>query len=192
MPSQADILADLRRATHISTVNCLAFFYQWKVKPDQKHRLTVFSHRGQEVFNVTVMGYKNLPAYTQQQINRILQLHQRYARAYVDDIVIFLKLLEEHLRYLQNIFQELTTIRIILLPNKSFLAYPSVCFLRQRANAFRMATAEAKLAAITQLAFPCSLKDLKAYLRLTGYLSQYILYYSQVARPFQERKTLLN
>ena len=55
-----------------------------------------------------------------------------------------------------------------------------------------MATAEAKLAAIMQLAFPRSLKDLEAYLGLIGYFRQYIPYYTQVARPLQEQKKLLN
>ena len=55
-----------------------------------------------------------------------------------------------------------------------------------------MATAEAKLATILQLAFSRLLKDLKAYLGLTRYLRQYIPYYLQVAKPLQERKTLLN
>ena len=81
---------------------------------------------------------------------------------------------------------------IILLPKKSFLVYPSVHFLGQRVDALGMATAEAKLAAITKLAFPRPLKDLKAYLSLTGYFWQYIPYYAQVARPLQECKTLLN
>ena len=150
------------------------------------------SHRGQKVFNVAVMGYKNLPVYAQQQINRILQSHQIYAKTYVDDIVIFSKLLEKHLWHLQNVFQELTTIQIILLPKKSFLAYPSVHLLRQRVDVLGMATAEAELATIMQLAFPCSLKDFEAYLGLTRYLKQYIPYYTQVAKPLQERKTLLN
>ena len=55
-----------------------------------------------------------------------------------------------------------------------------------------MAIAKAKLVLITQLAFSRSLEDLKAYLGLTGHIRQYIPYYAQVARPFQERKTLLN
>ena len=143
MLSQANILANLREATHILTVNCLAFFYQWRVKPDQEHQLTVSLHREQKVFNVAVMGYKNLPAYAQWQINKILQPHQRYARAYVNNIVVFSKLLEEHLRHLQNVFQELTTIQIILLPKKSFLTYSSVHFFGQRVDACSMATAEA-------------------------------------------------
>ena len=53
------------------------------------------------------MVYKNLLAYTQQWIDRILRPHQRYVRAYVDDIVIFSKLLKEYLWHLQNVFQEL-------------------------------------------------------------------------------------
>ena len=55
-----------------------------------------------------------------------------------------------------------------------------------------MSTAEAKLAAITQLVFSRSLKDLEAYLELTGYLKQYIPYYVQVAKLLQKHKTLLN
>ena len=55
-----------------------------------------------------------------------------------------------------------------------------------------MATAEAKLAAILQLAFSRSLKDLEAYLGLIGYLRQYILYYAHWTRPFQKHRTLLN
>ena len=98
----------------------------------------------------------------------------------------------EHLRHLQNIFQELTTIQIILLPKKSFFAYLSVRLLRQRVDALGMTTAKAKLAATTQLAFSSSFKDLKAYLGLTGYLKQYIPYYTWVARSFQECKTLVN
>ena len=62
MSSQANILADLQEVTHILTVDCSAFFYQWRVKPNQKHQLTMSLHCGQEVFNVAVMGYKNLPA----------------------------------------------------------------------------------------------------------------------------------
>ena len=83
-------------------------------------------------------------------------------------------------------------IQIILLPKKSFLVYPLIRLLKQRVDALEMATAEAKLGAITQLAFPCSLKDLEAYLEPTRYLKQYIPYYAQIGKPFQECKTLLN
>ena len=82
----------------------------------------MLSYCEQEVFNVAVMGYKNLPAYAQRQIDKILQPHQQYIRAYVDDTVIFSKCLKEHRWHLRNVFQELMTIQLILLPKKSFFA----------------------------------------------------------------------
>ncbi len=72
VPSQTDILATIQGAQFISTVDCSSFFYQWRVKPEHRHRLTVSSHRGQETFNVAVMGYRNSPAYVQRMIDRIL------------------------------------------------------------------------------------------------------------------------
>ena len=63
VPSQAEILALIRNATHISTVDAASFFYQWRVNPAHRHRLTVASHRGQESFKVPVMVYRNSPVY---------------------------------------------------------------------------------------------------------------------------------
>ena len=66
----------------------------------------------------------------------------------MDNIVIFSKSLDNYLQHFHNVFQELTAMRIILQPNKSYLDYLLVYFFGQKVNAFGMATAEVKLAAI--------------------------------------------
>lgn len=192
VPSQADILAAVQGAKYISTVDCSAYFYQWRVNPEHRHRLTVASHRGQETFKVAVMGYRNTPAYVQRMTDRILRPHRDYSRAYVDDIVIFSATLKEHLQHLRSVFGELADRGICLSPDKSFLGYPSVHLLGQRVDALGLATAEAKLAAITNLKFPQTLTQLEGYLGLTGYLRQYIPHYAAIVKPLQLRKTLLN
>jgi len=131
VPSQADILAAVHGVNFIFTVDCSAFFYQWRVKRAHRHRLTVALHQGQETFKVAVMGYRNSPAYIQRMINRILQRQRAYARAYVDNIVIFSNTLEEHLKHLHNVFVTLKRMGICLASEKSFLAYPSVQLLEQ-------------------------------------------------------------
>ena len=80
---------------------------------------------------------------------------------------------------------------IKLSPKKSFIGYPSIQLLGQRVDVFGLSTAEEKLAAISQLEFPTTLKDLETYLGMTSYLRQYTLYYAQIADPLQKRKTLL-
>ena len=191
VPSQAEILAELRNAGLISTVDAASFFYQWWVNKHHRHRLTVASHRGQESFKVPVMGYRNSPAYVQRMIDRILRPFRKFCRAYVDDIVIFSANLEEHTRHLQLVFQALSEMNIHLSPKKSFLGYPSVSLLGQKVDALGLATATDKLAAIANLRFPKTLGQLDKYLGLTGYLRQYIAHYAAIAKPLQQRKVYL-
>lgn len=170
VPLQAEILAAIRNAGYISTVDAASFFYQWKVNPAHRHRLVVSSYRGQELFKVPVMGYRNSPAYVQLMIDRILCPFKLFCRAYVDSIVIFSNLLEEHVEHLRQVFKVLEHMNIHLSPKKSFLGYSFVQLLGQKVDALGLATAEEKLAAIANLSFPRTLAQLEKYLDLTGYL----------------------
>ena len=62
-----------------------------------RYKQTVVTHRGQETFNVPLMGYCNSPAYVQRQTDKLLREFKEFAKGYVDDIVIFSKTLQEHL-----------------------------------------------------------------------------------------------
>ena len=190
MPLQSDVIAAVRGSKFITTVDCGSFFYQWRVQHDHQHRLAVMSHRGQEVFKVAVMGFRNSPAYVQRRIDDILRPFP-FAKAYVDDIVIFSSTIDEHVLHLTAVFEALVDHNIFLKPAKSFLGFPSVKLLGQHVDALGLATSTEKLSAIAKLRFPQNLRDLETYLGLTGYLRKYIPYYAQIVRPLQLRKTAL-
>ena len=191
MPLQADVTALVAGCPYISVFDAASFFYQWLVQIADRHKLTVVSHRGQEQFNVAVMGYTNSPAYVQRKIDAILRVFRAFARAYVDDIVVFSKTLEEHLAHLHQVFQLLDSYNIRLSPKKSYLGYPTVALLGQKVDAFGLTIAADKLAAIANLRFPYTLKDLEGYLGFTGWLRNYIAWYAQKSNPLQLRKTML-
>ena len=191
LPLQADILTLVRDCKYISVIDCSAFFYQWRVHPADRHKLTVVSHRGQESFNVAVMGYKNSPAYVQRQIDRLLRTLRGFARAYVDDIVIFSHTRKEHESHLRRVFTVLAENNISIKAAKAFLGYPSVSLLGQKVDSFGLATSEEKLKAISKLRFPRTLRQLETYLGLTGWMRDYVPYYAGISKPLQDRKTEL-
>ena len=191
LPLQSDIISQVAGCQYITVVDAAGFFHQWLVRIDDRNKLTVVSHRGQEQFNVAAMGFKNSPPYVQRQIDNLLRPHRHYARAYVDDIVIFSKTLEEHLAHLRAIFELLDAKGVTLSAKKSFIGYPTVTLLGQRVDAFGLSAATEKIDAIKRLAFPYTLTDLELYLGLTGYLRTYIPYYAQKADALQRRKVLL-
>ena len=103
-------------------------------------------------------------------INRILQRQRAYARAYIDNIVIFSNTLKEHLKHLHNVFVTLKRMRICLSSKKSFLIYLFIQLLEQRVDVLELATSEDKLVTIAGLCFSISLSQVEKYLGLTGYL----------------------
>lgn len=137
------------------------------------------------------MSFKNSPPYVQRKIDSLLRAVRRFARAYVDDIVVFSKTLEKHLAYLHKVSQLLDSYGVRLSSKKSYLGYPTVALLGQKVDAFGLTIAADKLAAIARLRFPYTLKDLEGYLSLTGWLRNYIAWYAQISDPLLKRKTLL-
>ena len=77
MPLQTDITSAVSGCQYIIVFDAASFFHQWLVRQEDRHKLTVVSHRGQEQFNVAVMGFKNSPPYVQRKIDGILRDFRR-------------------------------------------------------------------------------------------------------------------
>lgn len=191
LPLQSDIIATVAGYPYISTIDAVGWFHQFNVKRSDRHKFTIVSHRGQEEASVALMGYKGSPPYAQRQTDKLLRPFKDFARAYIDDIVVFSRTLDGHIEHLRTIFQLFREKRVSLSPTKSYLAYPSVTLLGQRVDSLGMSTSAEKIAAITSLRFPYNLRDLEVFLGLTGWLRSSIPRYAQRAQPLQERKTTL-
>ena len=62
---------------------------------------------GKYEFNSVPFGLAQVPAYFQQLISMVLQDCRDFAMVYLDDIIIFSRTLEEHLKHIEIIFQKL-------------------------------------------------------------------------------------
>jgi hypothetical protein len=154
IPLQSDLFSRLLGCQYITTVDCLSFFYQWGVKPEDRHKFTINTHRGQESFRVAVMGYCNSVQYVQRQLDNLLRPCRDFARAYIDDIVIFSKTLDDHVRHLHHVFSLLDTKKISVSPKKSFLGYPSTTLLGRRVDGLGLGTDAEKMEAVLNIRYP--------------------------------------
>jgi hypothetical protein len=96
----------------------------------------------------------------------ILRLHRQFARYYVDDIIIFSKIFEKHIEYLNTIFKLFNRIGITFGDPKIYLDYSSIILLKQRINELNMTCAENRIAILKDLQFPQILKNLEKYLKM--------------------------
>lgn len=72
VPLQEETINDLHGCTHLSILDAMSFFYQWRVHSEDTFKLTIVTHRGQETSLVSVMGCRNLIAYVQRRMDRFL------------------------------------------------------------------------------------------------------------------------
>ena len=79
------------------------------------------SHKGQKQFNIIVIKFKNSLAYIQRKINTILRVYRIFARVYVNNVIIFSRILKKHLTHLHTIFALFESFDITLLFKNFFL-----------------------------------------------------------------------
>ena len=70
---QSEIIANVQGYTNLAVLDAASFFYQWLLHPDHRYMFTIVTHRGQETFQVPIMGYINSVAYVQREIDNILR-----------------------------------------------------------------------------------------------------------------------
>ena len=153
--------------------------------------MTVNTHHSQETFNVTVMGYCNSVQYVQRQLDNILRDCQAFARAYIDDIVIWAKTAEDHKMALRMVMSLLDGRRVSISPKKTYLGFLLTTLLGQRISGLSLAADKDRVKAIRDLQFLRTLKALETYLGMTNYLRTAIPYYAQLSAPLQAIKTAL-
>jgi hypothetical protein len=191
LPLQSEIIAELRGKLYITAIDATAFFYQFGIHPPHRDRFTLISPRGLEQPTVCLMGYRNSPAHVQRIMDQLLKPHAKYARAFVDDIVIFSDNAEDHLKHLRRLFQLFCDKNVAIAPSKSYIAYPNVELLGFRVDSLGLTTTAQRVAAFRNLAFPSTLKALEQWIGATGFLRHLIPYYAQLLEPLQKRKTAL-
>ena len=126
------------------------------------------------MFNVVVIKYKNNFVYVQQQIDRLLRKYRRYARVYVNNIVIFFKTIEKHAAHLRVVFKMFQVNNIFIKFIETFFDYFSIALLEQKMNFFDLSTNIDKLKIIVKIQFSKILRFLKIYFDFIEYFREYV------------------
>jgi hypothetical protein len=188
---QVDIIFVVTNSRFISIIDATAFFYQFRVRSEDRHKLIVMSHREQKYFFVAFMSFKNSSAYAQRRIDIILRDLKYCCRTFIDDITIFFSTLENHLKHLSVIFQRLLDYDIKLNSCKTFLSFSSIVLLDQHVDELDLHAIKDKITIILSWKFSTTLKALKIYLEFIEWLRNYVTWYAQKAESLQQRKIML-
>ena len=107
MPRIEDILDRVGNAKFITTLNLTRGYWHVPVAKEDRHKTAFTSPFGLYQFCVMPFGLNGVPATFQRLMNEVVRDMEKFAHAYLDDLVIFSDTWEEHLVHLEAMLGKL-------------------------------------------------------------------------------------
>ena len=123
IPHIDDLLNQVGQCTIVSTLDLAAGYWQIKVHSDSQEETAFTTH--QVLYELLAMhfGLRNAPATFQQTMQEVLRgLNPKneldFISVYIDNVLIFSRNLEDHIKYIQQVVQRIVDCGLKLQPDK--------------------------------------------------------------------------
>jgi transposase InsO family protein len=187
LPRIQQILEELGGATYFTALDLLHGFYNLKINPKDRPKTAFSTNDGHFEFIRLPMGLKNSPSIFQRLMNLVLAgCLGKYAFIYIDDIIIYSKSANSHLKALDDIFNRLQENGLKVKFSKCQLFVTQISYLGYIVSKEGLRVNPIKIEATANFPVPKDVKGIQAFLGLTGYFRTFIANYATIAKPLYE------
>ena len=187
LPRIEDNLDALRGSKLFSTLDLASGYWQVQMDPDDKEKTSFCTKYGLYQFKVMPFGLCNAPGTFERLMETVLRgMQWERAVLYLDDIIIFSSTVQEHMARLEEVFQRLQKANLTLKPTKCHFFQQQVEFLGHIVDEKGVSTDPQKIEAIVNWEIPRRVKEVRAFLGITGYYRRFIKDYAEIAKPLHQ------
>lgn len=170
LPIVDELLDELKGAAWFTKLDMKSGYHQIRVLPQDVPKTAFKTHHGHWEFKVMPFGLTNAPATFQQVMNTILApMLRKYVLVFVDDILIYSPILEDHVEHLSNVLNVLKQHQFLLKASKCTFAQTQLEYLGHIISAQGVATDPSKVQAVADWPVPTDVRQLRGFLCLSGY-----------------------
>ena len=114
------------------------------------------------------------------------ELNFIYCLIYLDNLIVFLQMAEEHLHQLHVVFDHLREYNLKLKPSKCSLFQKEINYLAHQVSKRGVWPSNVNVKAIAEYALPQTYTEVRAFLGLVGHYRWFIKGFAQIAQPFNK------
>ena len=188
MPRICETLESLARATHYSTFDLNSGF--WQVPMDeQSKQYTAFTLGSMGLYECESMPFRlcNAPPTFQRLMQNCLgELNLTYCLIYLDDVIVFSEMPEEHLQRMHVVFDRLREHGLKLKLSKCDVFKSEINYLAHHVSQKGVHPSKKNLESIAQGPPPDTYTKVKSFVGLVGHYWCFIKGFAKIAAPLYD------
>ena len=187
LPRIDEALDGLSGAKFFTTLDMTSGYWQVEIAPEDREKTAFSTGKGLHHFRKMAMGLRNAGATFQRLMELVLAgVDARSCLVYLDDVVLFNKTEEGHLRTLEEVFACIRKAGLKLKPQKCFIGKKEVTFLGHQVSREGVRPDPANIEKVLSWPKPSNDVEAKGFLGLCGYYAKFIPEYAEVSKPLRE------
>ena len=188
LPCICETLENLTGAAHYSTFDMNSGFWQVPMDKESK-QYTAFTLGSMGLYECESMPFRlcnALPTFQRLMQNCLGELNLTYCLIYLDDVIVFSEMPEEHLQRMRLVFDCLQEQGLKLNPSKCDVFKSKINYLAHHVSQKGVLPSKKNLESIAQCPPPDTYTKVKSFVGLVGHYRHFIKGFAKIAAPLYD------
>ena len=188
LPKCPDAVESLVGACYFSTMDLKSGFWQVKVS-EESRQYTAFTVGSMGVYEFLRMPYglcNTLATFQRLMQNCLGELNLSFAMVYLDDMIVYSETPEDHLTWLQAVFDRFAHHRLMLKPSKCHFFKEEISYLGHEISAKGMLPGQKGVEEIARMGPPMTYTGIRKFIGAVGYFHRFIKNFARIAKPLND------
>ena len=175
-------------SAHFSSMDFKSGFWQIKMAPgSQQYTAFMVGNLGFYKFTHMPFGLCSAPATFQHLMQNTLgELNLTYCVIYLDDVIVFSHMAEEHLEHLHMVFKRFREFNLKLKPSKCSFFQSEIVYLAHHVLQRGILPSWENVWAVQEFPMPETYTQVHAFCRLAGHYKRFIKGFANIAHPLYD------
>jgi hypothetical protein len=174
----------MKGASVFSKIDLRSGYHQLKIRESDIPKTAFHTRYGLYEYTVMSFGLTNALAYFMHLMNKVfMEYLDRFIVVFIDDILVFSKMMEEHEEHLRLVLEKLWSNQLYAKFNKCEFWLTEVAFLEHVISAGGVSVDPGKVKDVLNWMPPATVSEIRSFLGLAGYYRQFIKDFSKIAKP---------
>lgn len=184
LPRADDLFDQLHGAKYFTKIDLRWGYHQVKIRPEDVKKTAFRTQLGSYEWLVMPFGLCNAPATFQRFVQNMLHdFLGHFAVVYIDDVLVYSKTADEHVRHVQQVLDKLKENKLLAKPSKCDFFTQKVEYLGHIITPDGIQVDPTKVDAIMQWETPATKTEVRSFLGLANYYRGFIKNFSEITAP---------